>query len=140
MTVQTEPRHDRLSLGLGAIALGLLLASAPLAAQEQAPNSALEAARAAGQVGEQTDGYLGFPSPPSGDVRRLADTINIKRRDVYVKRAQANHSTVEDYAFTTACQLILKTKPGEKYQAPDGSWKTRTSEPPLRDNRCPPAG
>jgi uncharacterized protein len=33
--------------------------------------------------------------------------------------------------------LILKTATGEKYAAPDGTWKTRTSEPPERDPRCP---
>jgi len=44
---------------------------------------------------------------------------------------------VEEYAFTSGCLLISKTNPGEKYQAPDGSWQTRTSAPPLRDARCP---
>lgn len=129
----------RLALGLGAaVAAGLMLAAAPLAAQTASP--ALEAARAAGQVGEQTDGYLGFPTPPSDEVRRAADTVNIKRRKIYVERAQVKGATVEDYAFTIACQLIARTKVGEKYQAPDGSWRTRTAEPPLRDNRCPAVG
>ena len=126
----------RLSLGLGGGVLAVLLAAGPLAAQSA--NPALEAARASGQVGEQTDGYLGFPSTPSDEVRRTADTVNIKRRKIYVERAQAKGSTVEDYAFTTACQLIARTKPGDRYQAPDGSWQTRTAGPPLRDNRCPP--
>ena len=129
--------HNRLKLGLGGAALALLIAVAPASAQTA--NPAYAAARAAGQVGEQTDGYLGFPTPPSADVRRVADEVNIKRRAIYAERAAANHSTVEDYAFTTGCQLIAKTKPGEKYQAPDGSWKTRGAEPPLRDNRCPAA-
>lgn len=129
--------RNPLSLGLGSLTLGLLLVAAPLSAQTA--NPALEAARNAGQVGERTDGYLGFPGTPTAEVRRLADEVNIKRRTIYVERAQANHVTVEDYAFTTACKLILKTDPGEKYQAPDGSWKVRTAEAPLRDNRCPPA-
>lgn len=126
------------ALVAGGVALGLL---APVSAvwAQAARNPAYESARENGRVGEQTDGYLGFPTPPSADVRRVADEVNIKRRAIYVDRAQANHSTIEDYAFTTACQLIFKTKPGEKYQAPDGSWKTRTAEAPLRDNRCPPA-
>ena len=125
-----------LKLALAGAVLGVMLAAGPLAAQ--VGNPAMEAARSAGQVGEQTDGYLGFPTPPSDEVRRLADTVNIKRRKIYVERAQANGSTAEDYAFTTACQLIGKTKPGEKYQAPDGSWHARGAEAPLRDNRCPP--
>ncbi|MEQ1499380.1 MAG: YdbL family protein [Novosphingobium sp.] len=129
--------HSPLSQGLGGLMLGAALIAAPLAAQSA--NPALEAARSSGQVGEQTDGYLGFPGAASAETRRLADDINIKRRTIYVQKAQTNHVTVEEYAISTACQLILKTKLGEKYQAPDGSWKTRTAEAPLRDNRCPPA-
>ena len=33
--------------------------------------------------------------------------------------------------------LSLSLDDGEKYQAPDGSWQTRTSAPPQRDSRCP---
>jgi uncharacterized protein YdbL (DUF1318 family) len=129
---------NRVTLGaaVGGVALGLLLSAAPVAAQ----SPAYAAARAAGQVGEQVDGYLGFPSAPSADVRRTADDVNIKRRAIYAERAGVNHSTVEEYAFTTGCQLILKTKPGEKYQAPDGTWQTRGAEMPLRDSKCPAVG
>ena len=121
--------------GLSVAALGLLVSAAPLVAQ--GTNPAYAAARAAGQVGEQVDGYLGFPTSPSADVRRTAEDVNIKRRAIYAERAQANHSTVEEYAFTTGCQLILKTRPGEKYQAPDGSWQTRSAGAPLRSSQCP---
>ena len=121
--------------GLGGVAFGLLLSALPVAADTS--NPAYAAARAAGQVGEQVDGYLGFPSSPSADVHRTADDVNIKRRAIYAERAGINHSTVEEYAFTTGCSLISKTKPGEKYQAPDRTWHTRTAEAPLRDARCP---
>ena len=129
-----------LALAAGGVAVGLLVPVSAVSA-EPVRNPADEAARESGREGEQTDGYLGFPTPPCAEVRRVADDVNIKRRAIYAERAQTNHSTVEDYAFTSACLLILKTKPDEKYQAPDGSWKTRTAENPLRDNRCPaPAG
>ncbi len=118
-------------------ALSALAIAAPAAAQSRDP--AYAAARAAGQVGEKTDGYLGFPSAPSAEVRKLAEDINIKRRAVYADKAAAQNATVEDYAFTSGCIAIARTAPGEKYQAPDGSWQTRTAAAPLRDNRCPPA-
>ena len=121
--------------GAGGVALGLLLLAMPLAAQNA--NPAYAAARAAGQVGEQVDGYLGFPASPGADVRRTAEDVNIKRRAIYAERAAANHSTVEEYAFTTGCRLILKTRPGEKYKTPDGNWHTRNAEAPLRDAKCP---
>ena len=138
MTRFIERKNLNLLLaGFGAGALGVLTAATPLAAQTV--NPAYVAARASGQVGEQVDGYLGFPSSPSADVRRTADDVNIKRRAIYAERAGVNHSTVEEYAFTTGCRLILKTKPGEKYQAPDATWHTRTAESPLRASNCPAA-
>lgn len=112
------------------------LAFTPMTADAQrAPG--YEAARAAGQVGEQVDGYLGFPSSPSAQVQAMASDINIKRKAVYTRQANASGSTVEEFAFTAGCNLIAKTAAGEKYQAPDGSWQTRTSAPPIKHPRCP---
>ena len=45
--------------------------------------------------------------------------------------------TLQEYAMTQGCILIARTGAGEKYQAPDGSWQTRGSGPPVRDARCP---
>lgn len=118
------------------LAVSLAVVAAPAAAQQRDP--AYAAARAAGQVGEKTDGYLGFPATPGQSIRAMADDINIKRKAVYATKAQAQAATVEEYAFTSGCLAIARTVPGEKYQAPDGVWRTRTSEPPLRDSRCPP--
>lgn len=122
-------------IAAGAALLGALVLIAPAAAQQRDP--AYAAARAAGQVGEKTDGYLGYPVPPSPEIRRMAEDINIKRRAVYARKAAENKVTVEDYAFTSACLLIADTAPGEKYQSPTGVWQTRTAAPPLRDSRCP---
>lgn len=119
----------------GSLALAVLAVSAPASAQQRDP--AYAAARAAGQVGEKTDGFLGYPVAPSAEVRKIGEDINIKRREVYAQKAAAQKATIDDYGFTSGCQLILATAPGEKYQAPDGSWQTRTSEPPLRSNKCP---
>lgn len=117
-----------------AATFGAALVAAPALAQR---DPAYAAARAAGQVGERMDGYLGFVVPPSGDLKALVEDLNIKRKAVYAQQAQAQHATVEEYAFTAGCQAIARTAPGEKYQAPDGSWATRTSAPPQRDPRCP---
>ena len=115
-------------------ALALVGFAAPVLAQ-RAP--AYAEARAAGDVGEKMDGYLGIVGAETAELRRLVNDINIKRRAVYSQRAQATSATLEEYALTAGCQAILATAPGEKYQAPDGSWKTRTAAAPLRDSRCP---
>lgn len=98
---------------------------------------AYDAARAAGTIGEKMDGYLGVVGSGDATLRKLVDDLNIKRRETYAERARAQGSTVEQYAFTTGCLLIARTKAGEKYQAPDGSWQTRGAGAPQRDSRCP---
>lgn len=115
-----------------AVALGGV--AAPAYAQR---DPAYAEARSSGQVGEKMDGYLGIVGSETVELRRIVNDINIKRRAVYSERAQATNATLEEYALTAGCQAILATKPGEKYQAPDGSWQTRTSAAPMRDSRCP---
>lgn len=122
----------KLMLAAGAV---LTLAVAGTALAQRDP--AYAAARSAGQVGEKMDGYLGYVTPPGGDVRALVEDLNIKRRALYSEKAQAAGATVEEYAFTTGCRLIAQTAPGEKYEGPGGGWLTRTSAPPQRDSRCP---
>jgi len=117
-----------------ALALGAAVIATPALAQR---DPAYAAARAAGQVGEKMDGYLGVVGAGSGELRAMVNDLNIKRKAVYAQQAQAQHATVEEYAFTSGCLAIARTAPGEKYQAPDGSWATRTSAPPQRDPRCP---
>ena len=118
--------------------LAVLAAIAVLAAPALAQRDpAFDAARAAGKIGEKVDGYVGIVGTETTELRRIVDDINIKRRAVYAERAQAKNATIEEYALTIGCQQILKTAPGEKYQAPDGSWQTRTSAPPARHPKCP---
>ncbi len=102
-----------------------------------ARDPAYAAARAAGEIGEQTDGYLGIVGSATPELRRMVNDLNIKRKAVYAQKAQEQHATIEEYAFTSGCVLISQTEPGEKYQTPSGSWATRTSAPPQRDSRCP---
>ncbi|MBY0302758.1 MULTISPECIES: YdbL family protein [Sphingomonas] len=97
---------------------------------------AYAAARAAGEVGEQPDGYLGVVGGGNAQLRALVSNINIQRKAAYTQKAQASGATVEQLAFTSGCNLIAQTKPGEKYRTPDGSWETRGAGAPVRDSRC----
>lgn len=120
------------------IAAGIMLAGLALAGTAYAQRDpAYEAARSAGKVGEKMDGYLGIVGAATPDLQRMVNDLNIKRRAVYAQKAQANSVTIEEYAFTSGCGAIARTQPGEKYQAPDGTWRTRGAEPPVRDARCP---
>jgi uncharacterized protein YdbL (DUF1318 family) len=121
-------------LAVSAAALALSGVASPAAAQR---DPAYEAARAEGTIGEKMDGYLGIVGSGDAALRRLIDDLNIKRRAVYADKAKAANATLEEYAFTAGCIAISRTAPGEKYQAPDGSWQTRGAGPPIRDPRCP---
>lgn len=127
-------RKSMLAVAASGLVFGTLM---PVVAYAQARDPAYAAARAAGQVGEKMDGYLGYVTPPAAPLRAVVEDINIKRKAVYATKAQANNATVEEYALTSGCLLISQTRPGEKYQAPDGSWQTRGDGPPMRDSRCP---
>jgi hypothetical protein len=119
----------------GLVVVGLAVASPALAQRDPA----YEAARQAGQVGEKMDGYLSVVGSQPAAIRDLVADLNIKRRANYAQRAQSARppATLEEYAFTQGCILIARTTPGEKYQAPDGSWQTRGAGAPQRDPRCP---
>lgn len=131
MVKQWKPAGWTMAAITATAAIGLVV---PSAMAQRDP--AYEAARSAGQVGEQPDGYLGFVSTPTPAVRQLVTDINIKRKAAYTSGAPQG-STVEQFAFVTGCNLIAKTKPGEKYKAPDGRWLTRDASAPVRDARCP---
>lgn len=124
------------SIGSGRLLVALALMGVAAPALADRP-PAYAAARSSGQVGEKTDGYLAAIGSASAEVRKMVDTINIRRRANYTERAAAQNATVEEYAFTQGCILIARTDPGEKYQAPDGSWQTRGAGAPQRDTRCP---
>lgn len=126
-------RKHKAAAIVGGLALTAIVATPVLAQRDPA----YEAARASGTIGEKPDGYLGHVTSPNAAVKALVDDLNIKRKAAYTRKAQETNSTVEQFAFTSGCNLIMRTVPGEKYQAPDGSWKTRTSEAPIRDSRCP---
>ena len=116
-----------------AAAIGLAGLSAATWAQR---DPAYAAARAAGQVGEQPDGYLGVVGAGSAELRAIVANINIQRKSAYTQKAAASGATVEQLAFTSGCNLIAQTAAGEKYRDPSGAWQTRGAGAPTRDPRC----
>jgi len=117
-----------------AIAAAVLLTSVAANAQR---DPAYAAARAAGQVGEKVDGYLGMVGNQGPDIRRLVDDINIKRKAIYFQKAQDQKVTPDEYAFSTGCINMSNVVAGEKYQAPDGSWQTKGAGPAMKHSSCP---
>jgi uncharacterized protein YdbL (DUF1318 family) len=106
----------------------LTLLAAVLSVASLAPSAALaqmggdvDAALAAGTVGEQADGYLGFARPPSKDLKAQVDAINIKRRQGYTQVAQAKNVPIEAFAVSIGCNTLTKLKTGRAYSV-GGIW------------------
>jgi hypothetical protein len=113
-------RHH-LSLAAAVLAA---LAVAPAAAVAMDAKSAVDAAKSAGVVGEQADGYLGFVKPSADPALKAAVAeINAGRADLYRQAAAKNGVTPEAAgasAFSTIVQA--KLKPGEFYKPAGGGW------------------
>jgi hypothetical protein len=104
------------------IALALFV-TVPAAAQTPAVN----AARAAGAVGERYDGYIGVAAPVSGAVRSQIASINIQRRSLYSRLAASKGVSPQDVGITAGCQLLARVSVGEAYMLGDGVWRRRAA-------------
>ena len=105
------------------LALGAALLLAGPAAVAQTP--AVNAARAAGGVGERYDGFVGVASPISPAVRSQVSRINIQRRTLYSNLATGRGVSPSEVGITAGCQLLARVKVGEAYMLADGVWRRR---------------
>src|SRR6185503_3545153 len=91
----------------GGAFMSVLLPSIPATAQTPAQKAAVDAAKAAGTVGEQGDGYLGFVTPSTDPMLAAAvAAINAGRTEVYRQTAMRTGVTVEAAGQATAQQLF----------------------------------
>lgn len=111
-------------LALALTAGGLAVTAAPglALAQSQAAKATVDAAKAAGKVGEQGDGYLGIVSDADSAVRAAVAEINAGRKQVYGETAAKTGVTMEAAGEATARQLISRVPAGQFYKPLGGSW------------------
>jgi uncharacterized protein YdbL (DUF1318 family) len=104
------------------IAAAMLIA-APAFADLASDKAAVDAAKAAGTVGEQADGYLGFVSG-SGDTALTAAVteINNGRANVYAQTAAKSGTSRDAAAQASGAALIAKTPGGQYIKPLGGSW------------------
>jgi uncharacterized protein YdbL (DUF1318 family) len=103
-------------------AVGALIATAAGAVDQNGP---IDTAMAAGIVGEQADGYLGFVRPPTSaqtDLQRRVNEVNIRRRGVYIQVARDSGETLDRVALLQALRQITKTPAGEYFQDLTDTW------------------
>ena len=109
------------------ILTGLMLCCA-VPALGQTP--AIEAARAAGAVGERFDGYLGIAAPVSAAVQSQVSRINIQRRSLYSNLAANKGVSPSDVGVTAGCELLGRVAAGQSYMLGDGKWRRRLAGQP----------
>ncbi|WP_284358857.1 YdbL family protein [Candidatus Phycosocius spiralis] len=88
-------------------------------------NGPIDQAIAAGIVGEQADGYLGFvhtPTEAQADLQRRINEVNIRRRAVYSETAKLYGETEDRVALLSALRQIAKADPGSYFQDLDKNW------------------
>ena len=123
-------------------AAAMLTSALLLAAPAQAQNDAvITQARAAGAVGEQADGYLGFVPGAniSADLRGRVEQNNIQRRALYTRRAAERNVSVSEMAAAVACEVFeRRIAVGERYRNEGGQWRQRTASAPVeKPSFCP---
>lgn len=111
-------------------ALALTAAALSLTAPAMAQDATLNQARAAGLIGEQADGFLGFVpgATISADLRGRVEQNNIQRRQLYTRRANERNVSVNEMAAAVACEVFQsRIAVGERYRAENGQWRQRTA-------------
>jgi uncharacterized protein len=106
-----------------ALLLGVAIA-VPAAAQN---SPAIRAAKAAGQVGERYDGYIGFVSYLPAETRRQVEAVNIRRRSHYANLAAARGVSPQDVGITAGCVTLRTVQVGEAYLLADNRWRRRAA-------------
>jgi uncharacterized protein len=110
----------KLVLRLGAVLFMLCLTVLPVAAQS------LDEAKAAGQVGERIDGYVGVVDARTpGDVRAMVDQVNAERREKYAEIAAERGTSVEAVAQIAGQKLIARAPDGQYVLGADGQWRQK---------------
>lgn len=110
----------RMNFRIGGLLLALLLSAPVLAMSLNQAMSALPAAKAAGQLGEQPDGYLGVVAA-GGESADIARQINEARRDEYQRLAKENNIQRSDVE-TLAGKKALERTPKGQYILINGAW------------------
>jgi hypothetical protein len=107
-------------------AAALLLLTAPAFADLASDKAAVDAAKAAGSVGEQADGYLGFVSgSANAAVTAAVNEINAARANVYAETAAKSGVTRDAAGQATGAQLIGKVPGGQYFKPIGGGWTKR---------------
>ena len=105
--------------GLSIAAVLVTPASADIASSK----IVVDAAKKAGKVGEQTDGFLGIIGSADSATAAAVAEINAGRKDVYGQAAAKNGVSIVAAGQSAFVNVILpRLQSGEYYQDASGAW------------------
>ena len=86
----------------------------------------LDQAKAAGEVGERIDGYVGVVDANApADIRALVDEVNAERKAKYAEIAKERGASVQAVAQIAGQKLIERTAKGGYVMGADGQWRQK---------------
>jgi uncharacterized protein YdbL (DUF1318 family) len=103
-------------------AAALMLAGTPALAQGAAEKATVDAAKAAGTVGEQGDGFLGIVTTADAAVTAAVTAINAGRAQVYADTGAKSGAGREAAGQAVGTQLIARTPAGQFVKPLGGAW------------------
>lgn len=109
---------------VAAPAAAVSLLATPAAAQD-AVKATIDAAKAAGKVGERWDGYVGAVSTVDAATQAAIDAMNTRRKAVYAEGAAKTGATTEQAGIIFAEKLIAGLPAGMYYMPQGGGWKMK---------------
>jgi uncharacterized protein YdbL (DUF1318 family) len=104
--------------------LAALALPAAAVAQSAATKATIDSAKAAGIVGEQADGFLGFVTAAADPaVRAAVAETNAGRAQLY-REAAAKNGVTPAAAGVAAFETVVQAKlrPGDYYKPANGGW------------------
>jgi len=112
---------------VGAAVMAALALPAVAIAQSAQAKATVDAAKSAGVVGEQADGFLGLVSGAADPaVRSAMAEINAGRAALYRQAAAKNGVTPEAAGAAAYLQVVqTRLKPGEYYKPSGGGWSRK---------------
>ena len=116
----TRPIRERRNLRAVALAVASALA---LLVAPAANADSLDNAKAAGYVGERTNGMLGLVKQDApANVKQLVESVNARRKQSYASIAKKNGTSPGAVASLAGEKAIARTKPGNFIQNASGRW------------------
>jgi len=114
-------------IGIGAAVMAALILPTAVVAQSAEAKATVDRAKAAGIVGEQADGFLGFVTGAADPaIRSAVAEINAGRAQVYREAAQRTGVTAEAAGAAAYVQVVQsRLKPGEYFKPNGGGWQRK---------------